>query len=133
LIDLVSHFAHVNAMYNSFFFFCSSSSPFPPPPSVVVVNARQDEQECRCEFPLKVLRSAPLRLHLTTHPRAADDAKLPEFAFVFADLLDKANRNKENTPRFIFIERACLLLHRLWGNAVEMNPAHRFIRETYSR
>jgi hypothetical protein len=90
-------------MYNSFFFFffCSSSASFPPPPSEVV-NARQDEQmECRArsEFPLK------------THPRAAeaeaagDDAKLPELVFVKADLLDKANRNKNTPPRFIiFIE-----------------------------
>jgi len=92
-------------MYNSFFFFffCSSSASFPPPPSEVV-NARQDEQmECRTrsEFPLK------------THPRAAeaeaaeDDAKVPEFVFVKADVLDEANRrNKSAPPRFIiFIER----------------------------
>jgi hypothetical protein len=93
-------------MYNSFFFFffCSSSASFPPPPSEVV-NARQDEQmECRArsEFPLK------------THPRAAeaeaiseDDAKVPEFVFVKADVLDEANRrNKSAPPRFIiFTER----------------------------
>ena len=56
--------------------------------------------ECRrSEFPLK------------THPRVAeaeaaeDDAKVPEFVFVKADVLDEANRNKNTPPRFIFIER----------------------------
>ena len=57
--------------------------------------------ECRrSEFPLK------------THPRAAeaeaaeDDAKVPEFVFVKADVLDEANRNKSAPPSFIiFIER----------------------------
>ena len=45
-------------------------------------------------------------------PRAAeaeaaeDDAKVPEFVFVKADVLDEANRNKSAPPRFIiFIER----------------------------
>jgi|TARA_B110000483_G_scaffold64405_1_gene80200 hypothetical protein len=106
-------------MYNSFFFFCSPPSSPPSPPSEVV-NGRQDEQECRwCEFPLKI------------HPRAAvaeaakDDANLPKLGFVFADLLDKANHNAENTPRFIFIES--VLVHHLCGNAVEIHPAHQFI------
>ena len=67
----------------------------------------------------------PKDISTSSRREAGDDAKLPELVFVKADLLDKANRNKNTPPRFIiFIES---FVSSLCGKAVENYPALHFI------